>query len=166
MNNPKVWPYAISISIALIFLASVATVVISLNAPVQKSDTYMMDYHDADDKANEIIKESIEFNKKYNISFSRDEFSQKEAVLKYKITDKDAKPINEANIKIILTRPDNHQSDIKLDKFNIKDGIYTFEKINLPKEGRWDIMAKINIGKDSRFYNLKVDTRNNTVVEY
>ena len=53
-----------------------------------------------------------------------------------------------------------------IDKFNIKDGIYTFEKINLPKEGRWDIMAKINIGKDSRFYNLKVDTRNNTVVEY
>lgn len=66
----------------------------------------------------------------------------------------------------MLTRPDTTKLDIALDKPTIENGIYTFKAIALPKAGRWDIMAKITIGKNQRYYNLKTDTRYPNTIEF
>ncbi|MDQ1263246.1 MAG: hypothetical protein QG559_247 [Campylobacterota bacterium] len=165
-SKAKAWPYAIAISIFLIFLASVATIVIASKAPVQKSNDYMMDYHEADERANEIIKESIEFNKKYKVEFLAQDFNVKNTILKYRISDTSLVPIDNASIKVILTRPDTHKHNIELDKYEIENGVYTFSMPELPQEGRWDIIAKIKIDDLERFYNIKTDTRTKTAVEY
>ena len=42
-SNGKIWPYAIAISIFLVFIAAVATVIIANKLPVEDSDTISVD---------------------------------------------------------------------------------------------------------------------------
>lgn len=165
-NKGRIWPYGIGVSIILVFGACVATIVVTNKLPVQNSDTYMMGYHEADDKANELIEARIEFNKKYKIEYITDGLSTKGSVIKYKVTDIKSNPVNDATIKIVITRPNIHKYDQELKNPSIKDGIYTFDKTILEKEGRWDIMAKINIADSHRFFNVKADTRQKEAYEY
>jgi len=166
LSNGRIWPYAIGASIILIFGACVATIVVANTLPVQKSDTYMMDYHEADAKANDILEAAIEFNKKYKIEYIPAELKVQEGVIKYRISDLDSNPVNNADITIVITRPNSHKFDQELSNPKVEDGIYTFDSITLAQNGRWDIMAKVNVGELHRFYNIKRDTREIKVVEY
>lgn len=165
-SNGRIWPYAIGLSITLVFGACVVTVFVANTLPVEKSDTYMMGYHEADDKANEIIQAAIEFNKKYKIEYITDGLKTDSSVIKYRVTDLNSNPINDAKIKVIITRPNNHKYDQELTNPSIQNGIYTFNSITLAQEGRWDIMAKINVYKSQRFFNMKADTRSKDAYEY
>ncbi len=166
LSNGKIWPYAIGASIIAIFGACVATVFVANTLPVQKSDTYMMGYHEADAKANELLQAKIAFEKHYKVEYVTEEFGTQKATLRYKISDKEANPIDNATIKVVLTRPNSHTYDQELTNPEVQNGIYTFAPITLPQEGRWDIMAKVSVGELERFYNVKVDTRGTLAVEY
>lgn len=166
LSNGKIWPYAIGASIIAIFGACVATVFVAGTLPVEKSDIYMMEYHEADAKANELLQAKILFDKRYRVEYVTEEFGAQKAVLSYKLSDKDANPIDNANIKVVVTRPNNHKHDQELSNPKVQNGIYTFEPITLPQEGRWDIMAKVSVGELERFYNIKTDTRGMQAVEY
>ena len=165
-SNGMIWPYSIAIAIILVFGACVATIVITSKLPVEKSDTYMMGYHEADAKANELIQAAIDFNRKYKIKYITDSLHVEASVIKYELLDIDNNPVNDAKIKIIVTRPNNHKHDQELSNPTVENGIYTFSKIKLPQEGRWDIMAKVNVGDFQRFYNVKTDTRTKGGSEY
>jgi len=165
-NSGRIWPYAIGASIIFIFGACVATIIVTSKMPVEKSDTYMMDYHDADASANEIIEARIAFDKKYKIEYKTDALSLENAEIKYKITDLDGNAIDNAKVKVVVTRPNNHKYDQELLNPSIDAGIYSFASIVLPEAGRWDIMAKVEIGELQRFYNLKADTRAKEAFEY
>ena len=166
LSNGRIWPYAIGASIIFIFGACVATIVIANKLPVEKSDTYMMGYHEADDRANEIIEAQIAFNKKYKIEYISEELKAQNGVVKYRVSDLNSNPVNSAEIKIVVTRPNNHKFDQELINPKVEDGVYTFDSITLAGEGRWDVMAKVNVGELHRFYNIKTDTRGVEVVEY
>ena len=166
LSNGRIWPYAISISIILVFIAAIMTIVVSVKLPVEISDTYMMGYQEANVEANNIINARIAFDKKYKIEYINKSFSIDNTVIKYKVSDLNSNPIDNAQIKVIITRPNNHKSDQEIINPTIKNGIYTFSDIKLPLEGRWDLMAKVTIDTFSRFYNLKVDTRKDKVVQY
>jgi hypothetical protein len=166
LSNGRIWPYAIGASIIFIFGACVATIIVANTLPVEKSDTYMMGYHEADDRANEIIGAQIAFNKKYKIEYIPDELKSQNGVVKYRVSDLNSNPVNNAEIKIVVTRPNNHKFDQELSNPKVEDGIYTFDSIALAEEGRWDIMAKVSVGEEHRFYNIKRDTREMKVVEY
>lgn len=166
LSNGRIWPYAIGASIIFIFGACVATIVITNKLPVEKSDTYMMGYHEADDRANEIIEAQIAFNKKYKIEYISEELKAQNGVVKYRVSDLNSNPVNNAEIKIVVTRPNNHKFDQELTNPKVEDGVYTFDSITLALEGRWDVMAKVNVGELHRFYNIKTDTRGMEVVEY
>jgi len=165
-SNGRIWPYAIGISILLVFGACVATIVITSKLPVENSDTYMMGYHEADAKANELIQAAIDFNRKYKISYITESLHVEGSVIKYKLIDMDNNPVNNAKVKIIITRPNNHKHDQELINPKVENGVYTFAKITLPQAGRWDIMAKINVDDEQRFYNVKADTRSKGAYEY
>lgn len=165
-SNGRIWPYAIGASIIVIFGACVATVMVANTLPVEKSDTYMMGYHEADAKANEIIEARIAFDKKYKIEYITDAINTQNSVIKYKVTDMDSNPVDSAKIKVVITRPNNHTYDQELVDPSVESGVYTFSPVSLAKEGRWDIMAKVNIGDLERFYNLKTDTRSKEAYEY
>ena len=165
-SNGRIWPYAIGTSIVLVFGACVATIVVATTLPVEKSDTYMMGYQQADASANELIQARIAFDKKYKIEYITDKFSKESSVIKYKVTDINSNIVNNAKLVVVITRPNSRKFDIEMKNPAVKDGIYTFSTTALPKEGRWDIMAKANIDDVQRFYNVKVDTRDKKVTEY
>lgn len=165
-NKGIIWPIAISIGIALVFMAGVATVIIANKLPVEKSDRYMMSYQDADHKANELIKAQIEFNKKYKIVYINNGLNLENMSLKFKVTDLNSNPVSDANLKLIVTRPNNHKFDQKLNNPIVENGVYSFNSIKLPKEGRWNFIVKVDVGDVYRFYNIKADTRKKEASEY
>ena len=161
-----IWPYSIAASIIFIFGACVATIVVATKLPVEKSDTYMMGYHEADNSANELISARIEFDKKYKIAYITDGMDLDNSSIKYKVTDLDSNAVDNAKVEVVLTRPNSRQHDQELTNPTVQDGIYTFDSINLELKGRWDVMARVSVGDLQRYYNVKTDTRNNKVVEY
>ncbi len=165
-ENGKIWPYAIGISIALVFSFCVATVIITQKASIQQSDIYMTSYQDADARANEIIQNQMDFDSKYKIDYITDALNPEATIIKYKISDKNTNPINNAIIKVIISRPDDSLLNIELENPTINNGIYTFKTVQLPKKGVWDVMAKVNIDTFQRFYNLKADTRAKEAFEF
>ena len=167
MSNGKIWPYVISIAILTFFGAIVFSVTyIVKTAPVEKSHAFMMDYDNADLAANEIIQNSIDFNKKYKVSYITEVLSQESTILKYKITDIKGKAINTAKLVALITRPNHHKHNQELINPKIENGIYTFNSVMLAEPGRWNIMTKITIGENKRFYNVKADTRAKEAFEY
>ena len=165
-SSGRIWPYAIGTSIILVFGGCIATIMVAIKLPVEKSDTYMMGYHEANDRADEIIKNRIAFNKKYNIEYVTETLNLSDTVLKYKVSDLNGNAVNDAKIKAIITRPNNHKNDQELLNPIVKEGVYTFNSVTLPIEGRWDVMAKVTIGENQRFYNVKADTRAKEAFEY
>ena len=121
MSNGKIWPYAIGASIVLVFGFCVATIVVTSTMPVEKSDTYMMGYHEADAGANELIKARIAFDKEYKIEYITEGLSQDGSVIKYKVTDINLNPVNNAELKVVITRPNNHKYDQELVKPTVEN---------------------------------------------
>ena len=165
-SNGKVWPYAIALSIALIFVAAVITVIIANKLPVEDSDTYMMGYHEADAKANDLIEARIAFDKKFKVEYITEGLSLDNTVLKYKVSTLSGEPVDDAQIKVVITRPNGHKYDKELLNPNVSQGVYTFSATPLDVAGRWNIMAKIKVGKFQRFLNVKADTRAKDAYQY
>jgi nitrogen fixation protein FixH len=166
LSSGKLWPYIIGGSIILVFGACVMTIVVTSKMPVEKSDTYMMGYQEADAKANDIIEAQIAFNTKYRASYVSSELKKENTTLTYKVETIDGQPVNDAKITIVVTRPNKHEFDQELQNPTVANGIYTFSNISLPKEGRWDVMAKIDVADNHRFLNIKADTRYKNIEEY
>ena len=166
IGNGKIWPYAIGVAIIFIFGACVATIVVASKLPVEKSDTYMMDYHQADASANDLINAQIAFNKKYKIEYATQDFSQENSVIKYKITDKNGNMVDSANLKVVVTRPNSRKYDHELVNPKYQNGLYVFDPIKLELPGRWDVMVKVDIGEDQRYFNIKTDTRTKEYKEF
>jgi len=166
IKNGKIWPIMIGISIFAVVLLGYWTIKETLSADLTESNAYMSKYQSVDENINEIIAKKIAFNKAYRLSYEEIKLSKDGSIIKYKLLTVDGKPVNNAKMKLIISRPVNDTKDITLDKYDVNNGIYRFEKINLPKEGRWDLILKVNIGDKERFYNLKADTRKDKLKEF
>lgn len=167
LSSGKIWPYAISLAIFGIFSACVASIVVTTQkAPVMLSDAYMMDYHQADAQANDIINAQIAFDKEYDMSYISQGLNSENTEIQYKLTDKNQNAINDATIKILVTRPHELQYNMEFENPSVVEGVYSFSDIKLPKEGRWNIIAKVEVGQKSGFYNIKADTRETEFKKY
>lgn len=165
-NAGKKWPWIIGLSIVGVIGFSVATVKVAISNPVELSDYGMQSYHAYDDNVNNIISAKIAFDQNYTIAFLTPQISEKKSVIVYQVQDKSGKAIDNAKIEVVLTRPDTAKFDLNLTQPNVSKGTYTFNAIDLPKIGRWDILAKVAIGDKQRYYNLKADTRYPTTFEF
>ena len=166
-SSGKAWPYGIALSFVGIIALIIGTIIVASNNAVEPSDLYMQNYHEVDENANEIIMTQIAFNKKYAVAYLGKGLDPKETVVAYRITDKSGTPVNDAKISVVITRPNTHAYNLKLENPTLRaDGEYEFASITLPKEGRWNIMADIRIGSDQRYYNLKADTRQSETFEF
>jgi len=166
-KNPGTkWPIIIALSIVGVIGACVATIKVALNNPVEMSNYGMQNYHQYDSDVNQIIAEKIAFDQNYTIEFLTPQITEKSSILEYKVSDKSGKAVNDAKVEIILTRPDIKEFDMNLSNPVVNEGKYTFSPIDLPKAGRWDIMAKISVGSVQRYYNLKADTRTPITSEF
>lgn len=161
------WPYGIALSFVAVIGLIIATIIAASNSKVEDSDLFMQNYHAVDANANAIMMAQIAFNKKYTIEYVTEGLHTKGTVIAYQITDKNGNPITDATVETVLTRPNTHAYDMTLKNPSISvDGVYEFASVALPVEGRWDVMAKVTVGDDYRYYNLKADTRYTNAFEY
>lgn len=166
-SNPgRKWPWIVVGSILGVVGLSYWTVKIALNNPVQMSDLDMQDYRHFEHDANTNIKAAIVFNKKYNIEYVTQSFKSNVATIKFLVTTKEGEPVTGADISLRITRPGTHEFDRDVNLSKKGEGLYTFETVTLPKEGRWDILTKFTVDDDYRYLNLKADTRYPNVFEY
>jgi len=165
-SSGRVWPYAIAIAITLVFGFCVTTIFVTESTNVQESDAYMTHYQDADMNANKLIHQRMLFDKKYTIKYITENISAETSSVEYKVTDKDGNLVNNARVKIAISRPETSTLNQELDAPSIKNGVYSFNKVKFPKAGVWNIIAKVTIGDYSRFYNIKADTRNSNSYEF
>jgi len=150
----------------MVFGFCVATIVVTQSANIQESDTYMTHYQDADAKANDLIEARIAFDKNCKIEYVSEGISESGSPVKYRVTDRNSNAINNAKLKLLITRPETTEFNLELENPKVENGVYTFENVKFPKAGVWNIMAKIDIGNLSRYYNIKADTRATSSYEY
>jgi len=165
-NRGKIWAYSVGFSIILVFGFCVATVLITSNAGIQVTNEYMTNYQQAEINANNYINNRINFEKKYKIKYVYSKMKEDDSKVKFEVLDLNGKSVENAKINILVSRPDTHIYDQKLSNTTYENGIYVFSGVKFPKVGIWGIIAKVKVAKDSRFYNIKVDTRHSGFVEY
>ena len=165
-SNGRIWPYIIGGSITIVFGFCVTTVVVTQSASIQESDVYMTHYQDADAKANDYIKARIAFDKNCKIEYISEGISKNGSVVKYRVTDLNNNAINSAKLKILITRPETKEFNQELENPKVDNGVYSFDNVKFPKNGVWNIMAKVDVGNLSRYYNIKADTRAKSSYEY
>ncbi|MEA1954898.1 MAG: hypothetical protein U9N02_00205 [Campylobacterota bacterium] len=164
LSSGRIWPYTISFLIILVFGFCVATVIVTSNADIQESDFNMDTYQEVNININEIIENKISFNQKYKVEFSSDSLSVDDTTLKFIVQDLNLKPIDNAKFNVILNRS---MGDIKinLEKPTVDNGIYRFKSVKLTHEGVWNILVRVDIADNYRYYNLKVDTRTQEIFD-
>lgn len=166
MNKGRIWPYAIGAAITLVFGFCVATIFVTESSEIQESDAYMTKYQVADLNANQLIRQKIEFDKLYDVAYVTKTISGESPVISYKLTTKDGKAVNNAHIKIAISRPETDKYDMNLDTPTVDNGIYSFTLKEFPKAGVWNIIVKIDVDNKERFYNIKADTRSSYSFEF
>jgi len=166
LESGKLWPYGVGIAITLVFGFCVATIMVTSKANIQPSNDYMVKYQEADAKANDYIQAKIAFNKKYNVEYITESIGGDNPVVKYSVKDLNGNPVNDAKIVISISRPETSEFDQTLENPKVQNGIYSFEGAKFPKAGVWNIIAKVTVGDNYRFLNMKADTRIKEAFEY
>jgi len=164
-SNGRIWPYSIGLAITIVFSFCVMTIVVTQTANIQESDSFMLNYQDADAKANDLIKAEIAFDKKYNVLFTSRDVSIANSTFKYSVHDKNGAALNNAKLTLAISRPETDDFNKKFDNPIVEDGTYTFSNVKFSKPGVWNLLLKVEIDKDYRFFDVKVDTRKNAKVD-
>jgi hypothetical protein len=159
------------------------TVYMTMKADVGKDEdnAFLSTYHNIDDNYNDMVVANAKINSKYQIIFEfndkiingishedvflaqraitkrknrKDILKQGENIFNIKITNKNGKIIDNADIKILVTMATNHKYDKNLEFKNNKS-----EKFNLQKLGYWNITGKIKIDKDEGHFFIKTNAK-------
>ncbi len=155
----NLWPHAIALSIFGVFGLCVWTVKEANNHPVEMDSFYFDKYQNVDDNYNKIMLQKQKFDSLYSIDVISPELAtSKESSIILKITHKDSsKPINDAKVEVLVTRPDTTRLDKHLKVLSAKDGVYNLSPFKVEKLGRWQIMSKVTIDNLTTFNKLEVN---------
>jgi len=153
------WPHFIVASIFGVAGLCVWTVKIAVEHPVEMDSFYFDSYQNVDQDYNNIILQQQAFDKKYLVNLpDKDFIIGKENTLMISIEEiASEKSISDANITVVITRPETQRLDKKPKLLNVENGIYTFENFEVEKLGRWQIMSKVTIGELTTFKKLEVN---------
>ena len=159
LKSGKLWPPAIALAIAGVFGLGVWTIMVTEKADIQESDAYMTSYQNADAKANDLIKARIAFDKKYKLNYMTKKIDVNGSDVKYALTTLEGKPVKDATMVLAISRPETSKYDKKLTNPKFENNLYVFENVTFPIVGVWNLILKVNIGDNYRFYSIKTDTR-------
>jgi len=166
MRDGLQWPIGVIASVIFIIIACAFTIYVALLQPVQEDADMMVGYHNLDAGANDTIIAGIKFNRKYKLTYIGQGVSLEGSSISYKIEDINANPVNNAVVKVVLSRPVIEEDKIELENPHVENGVYTFENVKVTKKGRWNILTKVTVNEDFRHMNLKSDTTDKDVYEY
>ena len=159
IESGKLWPIGIALAITAVAGLGIWTIKTTDSASIQESDAYMTSYQTADAKINDFIKAKIAFNKKYRLKYITEKLDVQGCDVMYSLTTLTGKPVKNAKMILAISRPETQIYDQKLKNPTFEDGIYVFKDVKFPKMGAWNLLLKVNVGKNYRFYEIKADTR-------
>ena len=155
-SKKSFWPYGIIISILMIAAACVFNVMIALDHPVEYDTYFFSKKQVLDDKINDYLASQEEFNKNYNVELILAKLNKENNNISIKVSNKKSgEIIKNAHIELLVTRPDESNSDIRPNFTEFKDNTYQFSSFDVTKKGRWFIQFKTTVGKVSSFVKLE-----------
>ncbi|ARU49623.1 FixH family protein [Sulfurospirillum diekertiae] len=128
-------------------IACAITVKIAMDHPVEMDTFYMEKYQKVENNINEIIELQGKFDTQFNLAYSTEKFEMGQNSITLKLTDKSGVAVNNANITMMLSRPDSNKDNKQLLPSKVENGNYTFGPFEINKPGRWQILSKINVGE-------------------
>ena len=140
------WPHTIVAMIIACIIACGWTIKIALDNPVEMDTFYMEKYQKVDQTINEIIELQTKFDAAFNLTYSTEQFTIGQNSITLKLTDKSGKIINDANIIMMLSRPETNKDNKQMKASKVENGLYTFGPFDIQKPGRWQILSKIEMG--------------------
>ena len=166
LKSGKQWPIFIAVAIFGIVILGYWTIKETMKADLTESNLYMSYYQNVDDDINSILEANIAFDREYRLKLDYLDLDGESGKLIYSITDKKGKPVDDAAIELLISRPTNDAKDIALKPSEVKNGKYIFKNIHLPKVGKWHLLLKVQVGGKTRYLNLKADTRSKEAYEF
>jgi len=162
------------------------TIYMTLQSDVGKDDdnAFLSSYHDIDDNYNKLIKQTNEFNSKYNVKFvfnneeiyglsHNDVYLSQRVIQERKIRkdiinvgkntfsiyiqDKNGNEIKESKIEILVTKNTNHKEDVKLSYLNEESK--TFE---IKSKGYWNITGTVEVAGSKGYFYIKTNGKKHT----
>ncbi|NKQ41905.1 MAG: hypothetical protein HF962_10115 [Sulfurovum sp.] len=155
------WPHMILGFLGIGIMLGYWTIKSAIAMPVNESNTFQMEYQQADMNINSIIESQKEFDSKYRIEpigfkesdFKPNEFLKrkhgkvialsKDNTLKYSLQTLSGTAVNDANVSFWLTRPHTVVDDQHFEQINPNNGIYEVPTFNLAKAGRYTLLLKV-----------------------
>ena len=173
--------FLIIFSISLFMI--IWTIVQTSKAGVGLDDdnAFLSTYHDVDENFNNLIRQNIAFEKKYNIKFSfndqdiigltyKDVFLAQRVVQERKIRkdmikigqnkfsvliqDKNGNPVENKKIKMLVTKSVTHDHDVNLSFDN--ENTKTF---NIDSIGYWNITGSVEVDGEKGFFYIKTNAK-------
>lgn len=141
------YPHAIVGMLLGMVVACGWTVKIAMNNPVEMDTFYMEKYQKVDQNINQILELQEKFNAKFDLAYSTEKFTMGDNSITLKLTDKSGQVVNNANVMLMLSRPDSNKENRQISPSKVENGNYTFGPFDIQKEGRWQILSKIDIGE-------------------
>ena len=162
-DSGKYWPWMILGFIFIGILLGFWTVQSAISMPVHESNEYQRKYQDADNNINKILLAKARFVKQYKlqaIGFVFSDFKPKVVSrrpkpfvalkhvshFEYAIQDTNAHPVNEANLTLLITRPQTREDDQMIQYGRGVKGHYVSSKVTLKKPGRYILRLRAQIG--------------------
>jgi len=171
-DSGKYWPYMILGFLFIGITLGYWTIKNTISLPVHESNAFMKKYQDADKHAVDIEEAQARFDAKYNVNFSgleKSDFKPKHLKRKphihyalaennsvlFKVFTKDGKAVTDANITLLVTRPQTEKDDFTLKSIqNNHDGSYLAKDIKITKKGRYILRTKIDVAKDTKYLDI------------
>ena len=162
-SQKSYWPHMILGFVAIGITLGYWTVKHSIQMPVHESNEFMMKYQSADLGANEIIEAQNRFDQKYNLAllnFKPSDFKPEHLkrkpkkimalnstnTVEYRVTTKDGKAVNDANVSLLITRPHTETEDQLFKDIKAQNGVYRVENIKLKNAGRYILRVRVQKG--------------------
>jgi len=147
------WPHAILGIIMAVVIGGAVSIKDALNHPVQESTYFMEKYQGVENNAYELEQQKDKFDKNFKIIYSIKKFKIGKNSLSLKIINRATnEAVNNADISMLLTRPDTNELNKKLKPKKIKNGSYIFGDIDIQRLGRWKLLSTTKI-KGFRGFN-------------
>jgi len=162
-GSGKYWPYMILGFTSIGLLLGAWTVRSAISMPVSESNEYQKKYQDADANINKILEAQERFDRRYKlepVDFKPSDFKPKVMARKpgtyvalsstmtiaYRLTDLDGNAVNDANLTLLITRPQTRDDDQTFTELPAKEGVYTTPQVTLTKPGRYILRLRAQKG--------------------
>jgi len=167
------WPHLILGFLIIGISLGYWTVKSASSIPVQESNEYMLKYQIADMTINDIVEQKARFDKEYTIKLldvkmgkidiEHSKVAREEKVVelkkgknsfKYQVTTKDGKPIVDANVSFLLTRPHTVKDDQFIKVVKPTGDVYIIKDIEIQKPGRYTLQFRAIIGDKTGYSQI------------